>query len=119
MGQRVSLVVDDEPAVRKYVAAILRQEHFQTVEAEDGAQGLQIVRDLGDDVVLIVSDIQMPNAGGVAFARAVKAAFPAVPIILISGSAESDPEFSFIRKPFPPGALRNAVRGLVAGNLVG
>jgi CheY-like chemotaxis protein len=35
---RISLVVDDEPAVRKYISAILQREHFQTVEAGDGEQ---------------------------------------------------------------------------------
>jgi two-component system, cell cycle sensor histidine kinase and response regulator CckA len=113
MGQRISLVVDDEPAVRKYIAAILNREHLQTVEAGDGADGLRIVRELGDDVVLIVSDIQMPNGDGVTFAHAVKAAFPTLPIILISGGAEPSPEFGFIRKPFQPGTLLKAVRELV------
>ena len=73
-------------------------------------------RELGDDVVLIVSDIQMPNGDGVTFAHAVKAAFPALPIILVSGGAEPSPEFGFIRKPFQPGTLVKAVRELVAAD---
>jgi CheY-like chemotaxis protein len=116
MGQRISLVVDDEPAVRKYITAILNGEHLQTVEAEDGTDGLRIVRERGDDVALIVSDIQMPNGDGVTFAHAVKAAFPALPIILVSGGAEPGPEFGFIRKPFLPGTLLKAVRELVAAD---
>ena len=115
---RISLVVDDEPSVRKYITAILRTEHFQTVEAEDGAHGLRIVQELGDEVALIVSDIQMPNVDGVAFAQAVKASFPAVPIILVSGRAEPNPEFGFIQKPFLPSTLLNAVRQLVSDNLI-
>jgi CheY-like chemotaxis protein len=116
MGQRISLVVDDEPAVRKYIATILNGEHLQTVEAEDGTDGLRIVQERGDDVALIVSDIQMPNGDGVTFAHAVKAAFPALPIILVSGGAEPSPEFGFIRKPFLPGTLLKAVRELVAAD---
>src|ERR1700758_5322235 len=116
MGQRISLVVDDEPAVRKYIAAILNQEHLQTVEAEDGADGLRIVQERGDDVVLIVSDIQMPKGDGVTFAHAVKAAFPTLPIILVSGGAEPSPGFGFIRKPFQPSTLMKAVREVVAAD---
>jgi CheY-like chemotaxis protein len=71
---RISLVVDDEPAVRKYISAILQREHFQTVEAGDGEHGLRIVQELGEEVALIVSDIHMPNGDGVAFAQAVRAA---------------------------------------------
>lgn len=115
---RISLVVDDEPSVRKYITAILRTEHFQTVEAEDGAHGLRIVQELGDEVALIVTDIQMPNGDGVAFAQAVKASFPAVPIILVSGQAEPNPEFGFVRKPFLPSALLSAVRELVGDSLI-
>ena len=37
MGHRISLDVEHEPAVQKYVTAILRRGHFQAVEAEDGA----------------------------------------------------------------------------------
>jgi CheY-like chemotaxis protein len=115
---RISLVVDDEPSVRKYISAILKRENFQTVEAGDGAHGLRIVQELGDEVALIVSDIHMPNGDGVAFAQAVKAEFPAVPIILVSGQAEQPHrEFGFVRKPFQPSALLEAVRELMADSL--
>lgn len=114
---RISLVVDDEPAVRKFISAILQREHFQTVEAGDGAHGLRIVQELGDEVALIVSDIHMPNGGGVAFAQAVKAEFPAMPIILVSGQAEPHPEFGFVRKPFLPSTLLSAVREVVGDSL--
>src|ERR1017187_3917404 len=110
---RISLVVDYEPSVRKFISAILQRENFQTVEAGDGAHGLRIVQELGDEVALIVSDINMPNGDGVAFARSVKAQFPAVPIILVSGQAEPHPQFGFIRKPFLPSVLLNAVREIV------
>lgn len=109
----ISVIVDDEPAIRRYIMSILDRENFQTVEAEDGTRGLQLVRELGETVELIVSDIQMPNGDGLTFARAVKQSFPAVPVILISGCAEPDGEFDgFIRKPFPPHALVQAVRNV-------
>jgi CheY-like chemotaxis protein len=52
----VCLVVDDEPFVQRYISTILQREHFRTLEAEDGAQALQLVRELGGGVDLIVSD---------------------------------------------------------------
>src|SRR5258708_4910684 len=99
MVHKVTLVVDDEASIRKYVSAILQLEHFQTVEAENGCDGLQIVCDLGNDLELVVSDIQMPNCDGLTFAHAVKEAFPAVPVILISGGAEPNTEVdAFVQK---------------------
>jgi len=71
MANRVSLVVDDEASVRSFISAILRRDDFQTVEAEDGAQALRFLRELEGDVVLIVSDIDMPNGDGLTLARAV------------------------------------------------
>jgi DNA-binding NtrC family response regulator len=117
MVHKVTLVVDDEPSIRKYVSAILQLEHFQTVEAENGCDGLQIVCDLGNDLELVVSDIQMqmPNCDGLTFAHAVKEAFPSVPVILISGGAEPNTEGdAFVQKPFQPHALLEAIRNAVA-----
>jgi CheY-like chemotaxis protein len=119
MANRISLVVDDEASVRKFISATLRLADFLTFEAEDGAQALRIVRDLGDDIALIVSDIQMPNGDGLTFARAVKEVYPAVPIILVSGCNEPDGDFAlFLRKPFPASALLEAVRSLVSDELM-
>ena len=110
----VSLVVDDEPSVRRYVSTILQREHFRTLEAEDGVHALQIVQDLDGGLDLIVSDIQMPNGDGLSFAHAVKGSFPAVPVILVSGYATQDDGFEFVQKPFKPATLVTAVRKLFA-----
>ena len=112
----VSLVVDDEPSVRKYVRNILEREHFRTLEAEDGSRALQIVQELGGGVDLIVTDIQMPNGDGLRLAHSVKESFPAVPVILVSGETRPDPDagFEFVQKPFLPMTLVTAVRKLFA-----
>src|ERR1700678_4451541 len=103
----VSLVVDDEPSVRRYMSTILQREQFRTLEAEDGAHALQIVRELGGGVDLIVSDIQMPNGDGLSFAHLIKQSFPAVPVILVSGNTlpEAGSDFEFVKKPFAPASL--------------
>ena len=110
----VSLVVDDEPSIRKYVSTILQREDFKTLEAEDGARALQIVEALGGRVDLIVTDIQMPNGDGLTLARAVRRLFQAVPVILVSGNAQPDAAFEFVEKPFSPSAILQAVRKVSA-----
>lgn len=108
----VSLVVDDEPSVRQYIRTILQREHFEILEAENGAEGLQVVQELDGGVDLIVSDIQMPHIDGVTFAHAVKEFHPAISIILISGQAKPAAGFEFVQKPFLPATLIQAVRKL-------
>ena len=77
-------------------------------------QALQIVEDLRGGLDLIVSDIQMPNGDGLSLANAVKNSFPAVSVVLISGNASPDASFDVIAKPFSPGVLLQAVRGVIA-----
>jgi CheY-like chemotaxis protein len=110
----LSLVVDDDPAIRMYITAILQGEDFQVLEAESGVQALQIVEELSGGLDVIVSDVQMPNGDGLSLANALKNSLPAVSVILISGNASSDASFDVIAKPFSPGVLLQAVRGVIA-----
>jgi two-component system, cell cycle response regulator CpdR len=106
----VTLVVDDDPAIRSYVQSILRAEGFETLEAEDGAQALEVVRMLDGSIELIVTDIQMPGSDGITLANAVRAAFPSVAILLMSGYPRADADFPFLEKPFSWAVMRNVVR---------
>jgi two-component system, cell cycle sensor histidine kinase and response regulator CckA len=112
---RITLIVDDEPAIRTYIRTILERECFETVEAGTGKRGLEILEDLGTAVDLIVSDIHMPEEDGLSFARKAANSFPGVPIILVSGyvSGQEAEPFEFVEKPFSPASLLRAVRKLV------
>jgi two-component system, cell cycle sensor histidine kinase and response regulator CckA len=115
MAHRISLIVDDEPAIRNYIRTILERECFDTVEAGTGKRGLEILEDLGAAVDLIVSDVHMPGGDGLTFARKAAQSFPGVPIILVSGYVsghEAEP-FEFLEKPFSPDSLLRAVRKVV------
>jgi DNA-binding NarL/FixJ family response regulator len=57
------LIVDDHPSFRASARAILESDGFDVVgEAEDGATGLRMLRDLRPDVVLL--DVQLPDMTG-------------------------------------------------------
>lgn len=67
------LIVDDSRAMRMIVKKTLRDAGFEGHEyheAEDGAQGLERVKELSPD--LILSDWNMPNMNGIDFLRALK-----------------------------------------------
>lgn len=96
------------------MTTILRGEDFQTLEAEGGTRALEIVEDLVGGVDLIVSDVQMPNGDGLSLANAVRNSFPAVSVLLLSGSGVLDGGFKVLTKPFSPAALTQAVRSVLA-----
>ena len=116
--QKLVLVVDDNGYVRACVKATLESEGFRTLEAEDGELGLELVRKFGSDIDLVVSDIKMPKLDGIQLANSVRAEFPTVPIILISGYTDAalgnQPGVEFIPKPFLPSTLLNIVWKMVA-----
>jgi CheY-like chemotaxis protein len=109
----LSLVVDDEPKIRAYIKAVLRRECIETLEAEGGNQALEIVHVVQGAIDLVVTDLQMPNGDGLSFAKAVRKAFPSVPIVLLSGRAKPDTVFEFVEKPFTAETLARIVRKLV------
>jgi two-component system cell cycle sensor histidine kinase/response regulator CckA len=81
------LVVDDETAVRRFAARVLERDGFAVLEAVDGVQALEMVRDQGVSVEAVVSDIVMPRMNGVELMDALSVSHPDLPMILMSGYA--------------------------------
>lgn len=113
MPDSICLIVDDEPAIRSFLRAVLERRQLQCVEAEDATHALRIIQKLGGRLDLVLSDIKMPgDMSGVDLAHSVRNTFPAISIILISGYCENAKDaggFEFIPKPFVPEAILNAV----------
>jgi CheY-like chemotaxis protein len=114
MADRICLIVDDEGAIRGYLALILKQRQLQTVEAETATQALRVVQKLGGGLDLAVIDISIPgDMNGLDLAHSIRNAFPAIPVILISGYAQGAPagaaSFPFIPKPFVPKTILSVV----------
>ena len=78
------LLVDDNPAVRRYLRAILEQQESWRVtgEARTGAEALHQVLESPPD--LIVLDYQMPDLNGVDVARQISDMFPKIPILMVT-----------------------------------
>ncbi len=82
------VVIDDDEAIRTLIAAALRFEGYEVLEAEDGAAGLAMVRDERPD--LVVSDVNMPVMDGFAMCQALRAdpLIQATPVILLTSLQE-------------------------------
>jgi len=78
------LIVDDNPAVRRYLRAILEQQEAWRVcgEARTGAEALHQVLESPPD--LVVLDYQMPDLNGVDVAKQISEMFPKIPILMVT-----------------------------------
>jgi DNA-binding NarL/FixJ family response regulator len=78
------LVVDDNPAVRRYLRAILEQQSSWQVcgEAQNGLEAVQKVFESQPDLILL--DQQMPDLNGVDVAKRILQAFPKIPMLMIT-----------------------------------
>jgi CheY-like chemotaxis protein len=81
------LVVDDDPAVREVTAAMLEDLGYDVVEAESGAEALELLaRDSHID--LMMADFAMPGMTGADLSRKVADARPGLPVLLVTGFAD-------------------------------
>jgi len=119
-----ALIVDDSSVMRKIVERSLRQAGLDPLvvrEAGTGIEGLEVLR--GEEVDLILSDINMPSMDGLEFVRQIRAQnlAPGVPVVMIT--TESSEEHvkqaiqagarGYIRKPFTAEQVKDRVLPLL------
>jgi CheY-like chemotaxis protein len=100
--QGVALLVDDEDNVRASTAAMLSDLGYRVHEADSGEAALRLVRD-GLRPDLLVTDHLMPGITGVDLVQAIRAKWPDVPALIVSGYAEAEgiaPNLPRLTKPF-------------------
>jgi CheY-like chemotaxis protein len=92
-GSRVApariLVVDDEPAVRRFVTEALRSSGYDVVGAATGREALATVYGDSRTPTLLLTDIEMPGMSGVELAARIRADRPAIRVILMTGREAS------------------------------
>ena len=98
------LVVDDDSAVREVTAAILQDLGYGVVEAGSGGAALEVL-DRQEGIDLLLLDFAMPGMNGAEVAREVHARRPRLPILFLTGYADTDAlavvgEDAILRKPF-------------------
>jgi len=82
MSKGKLLVIDDEERLRKLLARILQLEEFDVIEAATAKEGL---RKLEHEVVdVVISDVKLPDGNGIDLTKTIKAAYPAIEIIVLT-----------------------------------
>jgi two-component system, chemotaxis family, chemotaxis protein CheY len=78
------LVIDDDPSLRRSMRRILERSGHEVIEAEDGDKGMRLVREAPPD--LVITDLLMPEKEGIETIQELRAEFPEIPIVAVSGA---------------------------------
>jgi two-component system chemotaxis response regulator CheY len=81
------LVIDDEANFRKLLHMMLQKGGYDVVEAEDGAQALEILRANPNLLLIdvIICDIRMPHVNGYEAVTRFRQEFPSIPVVVLTG----------------------------------
>ena len=119
MEQLKILVVDDESRMRKLVKDFLVKSGFQVIEAENGAEAVDIFFE-EKDIALMILDVMMPKMDGWEVCREIRQ-YSKVPIIMLTARGDERDELlgfelgvdEYISKPFSPKILVARVEAIL------
>jgi two-component system response regulator PilR (NtrC family) len=109
------LIVDDELSMRQFLTHLFQRDGHTIRTAENGRQAMELLRQQPADVVL--SDVKMPDMGGIELLRAARELQPNIEIIMMTAFANEGTAheafmlgaFDFVNKPFDNDLLREKV----------
>ena len=123
----IILLIEDDELTRSMVAGSLRKDHFEVLEAENGALGLNELRmHEAEPPSIVITDIIMPDKEGFETIKEIKKFSPHIKIIAISGGGDAQDKKMLLdvammlgadktlQKPFKSEELLEAVRILLA-----
>lgn len=123
MPERITvLVVEDDAPIRDLVGRVLGKRGFKTLTAANGTEALEKLAAQVNHLDLLITDIVMPDVPGPQLARALRARYPDLAVIFMSGyhdpddsdEAARDPRQVSLSKPFGPDVLLRAVHDVLA-----
>lgn len=116
--RRRILVVDDEERLVRFIRLNLEHDGFQVVDAFNGKQALQQLRDRTPDLVLL--DVMMPDLDGFEVLKMIRE-ISSVPVIMLTAKGEEDDRVyglelgadDYITKPFSPREMVSRVKAVL------
>jgi two-component system, cell cycle sensor histidine kinase and response regulator CckA len=118
-GTETVLLAEDEPAVRNPIVNLLSHQGYHVLEAANGVEALALAQEhAGREIHLLLTDVVMPQMGGIELARQLSYLRPNTKILFVSGYSTdpflklgiADQDTQFMQKPFDPAAVARKVR---------
>ena len=109
------LIVDDELGMRQFLTHLFQRDGHEVRVAESGRKAMSLLREEPAD--LIISDVKMPDMGGIELLRAARELLPQVEVVLMTAFANVETAreafllgaYDFVQKPFDNDLLKEVV----------
>ena len=113
------LILEDEFAIRSFVALNLKREGYQVIEAETGEEALRLY-DENRDIEIAILDVMLPGITGFDVCKEIRTKNPALGIIMLTARTQETDKIQgldygaddYITKPFSPKELMARIRSL-------
>jgi PAS domain S-box-containing protein len=117
------LVVEDEPMILNVAVEILQELGYAVLSADQPAAALELVRQHGPRIRLLLTDVIMPGMNGRELAEKARAAYPDLRVLFMSGYTSDvmegrgllEEDVPFLKKPFSHAEISRRVREALDG----
>jgi two-component system, cell cycle sensor histidine kinase and response regulator CckA len=117
------LIVDDEDIIRSVAKSLLQRKGYRVLVARNGEEALQLVRDEGNQIGLVLLDLTMPHMSGSETLCQLYRLKPDLKVVLMSGynvqeaavRSAGQPIAGFVQKPFEAKELFEVIRRALEG----
>ncbi len=111
----VILIIEDDPKMRRFLTTLLESNDYQTIEAETGEEGVQLVAERNPDLILL--DVRLPDIGGEVVIERLRE-WTHTPVVVVSGLDSEDSKVTildagaddYLTKPFGAQELLARIR---------
>jgi len=108
------LLVDDDPVLIKMNTIFIERLGFKVISAARGEQALNLFLEHKNEIVMVISDIRIPDFSGYELAHKINKMHSGIPVILVSGQIEDEPSdttniYKVLLKPVMPNRLKQVI----------
>ncbi|MCR4316934.1 MAG: response regulator [Planctomycetes bacterium] len=118
VGNESILIAEDEPATRRLLQKVLSSNGYRVIEAADGVQALESIRNEAVEIDLLITDAVMPRMNGAKLIELAREIRPSLRIIMITGypdrtlvSTDNPLAYELLQKPFDTKDFLRKIRG--------
>jgi len=107
------LIVEDQPATAQITRILLESWGYKVLETHSGAEALELFRERGENIHLLLTDVVMPGLTGPQLADELISRRPGLRVVFMSGNPGvefSGRKCAFLPKPFNPASLSKMIR---------